>query len=179
MQPDAPPDTTQAQPSGWLILVRMLLGFFIGGVLFILLWAGLNFGFGTALDGPIGAFIMEPPCQRLARTNERLTGYSPGKAGGGGRAISPSVCYFGSRRITVTGQTDGLGFTQREGLLIAGGLVGYAVCFILAAVGAVYLVGLCRRLMPFLRHPPGLNHRNASESGARVSPTASTPAKEK
>jgi hypothetical protein len=151
-QPDIAPDTTQAEPPGWFILVRMLLGFLFGGVLFVLLWAVLNFSFGTLLDGPIGAFIMEPPCQRLARTSERLTGYAPGKAGGGGRAISPSVCYFGSRRVTVVGQTDGLGFTQREGLLIAGGLFGYLACFIAALVSAVYLVALCRRLMPVLRH---------------------------
>ena len=153
MQPDISPVAAQAEPPGWLILVRMLLGFLIGGVLFILLWAGLNFGFGTMLDGPIGAFIMEPPCQRLARTSERLTGYSPGKAGGGGRANSPSVCYFGARRVIVAGQTDGLGFTQREGLLIAGGLVGYSLCFIIALVGAVYLVALCRRLMPAQSKP--------------------------
>lgn len=151
MQPDISPVAAQADPPGWLILVRMLLGLLIGGVLFILLWASLNFGFGTMLDGPIGAFIMEPPCQRLAQTSERLTGYSPGTAGSGGRANSPSVCYFGSRRVMVAGQTDGLGFTQREGLLIAGGLLGYLLCFIAALVGAAYLVALCRRLMPVLR----------------------------
>jgi hypothetical protein len=144
MQPDISSDGEQAAPSGWVILGRMMVSLLIGGVVFILLWAGLNFGFGNLLDGPIGAFVMEQPCRRLARTNERLTGYSPGKAGSGERAISPSVCHFGSRPAFVAGQTDGLGFTQREGLLIAGGLVGYLLCFIMALVGAVYLVGLGR-----------------------------------
>jgi hypothetical protein len=108
-----------------------------------------------------------------------LTGYSPGKAGGGGRAISPSVCYFGSRRVIVAGQTDGLGFTQREGLLIVGGLVGYLLCFISALVGAVYLVGLGRRLVRGLLRMLKRNPHHSKEFGARVSPTASTPAKEK
>jgi hypothetical protein len=179
MQPDISPDTEQAAPSGWVILGQMMVNLLVGSVLFILLWAGVNFGFGTLLDGPIGAFVMEQPCQRLAHTNERLTGYSPGKAGGGGRAISPSVCYFGSRRVIVAGQTDGLGFTQREGLLIVGGLVGYLLCFISALVGAVYLVGLGRRLVRGLLRVLKRNQHHSKEFGARVSPTASTPDKEK
>ncbi|MEQ1773598.1 MAG: hypothetical protein ABL891_07425 [Burkholderiales bacterium] len=179
MQPDISPDAEQVAPSGGLILGRMMVDLLIGGVLFILLWAGLNFGFGTLLDGPIGAFVMEPPCQRLARTNERLTGYSPGKAGGGGRATSPSVCYFGSRAVKVAGQTDGLGFTAREGLLIVGGLVGYMLCFITALVGAVYLVGLGRRLVRGVPHLIKRNHHHSKGTGARGSAAASTPSKEK
>lgn len=144
-----PADSTIArriEPAGWLILLRMLLGMVIGGLLFVLLWAGLNFGFGTSLDGPIGALVMEQPCQRLARTSERLTGYTPGKASRNGRS-SPSVCHFSSRSVTVVGQTDDIGFASREGLLILGGLVGYGVCFVLAILGAVFLVRSGRRLI--------------------------------
>ncbi len=147
MQPEISPGVGQEALSGWVILGRMLVDLFIGGALFVLLWAGLNFGFGTLLEGPIGAFVMEQPCQRLARTEERLAGYAPGTAGSRGMAISPSVCYFDSRSVVVAGQIDNLGFTHREGLLILGGLAGYLLCFILAAFCAVYLVGLGRRLL--------------------------------
>lgn len=136
----------QTEPSGSATLVKALLGLLIGGVLFVLLWAGLNFAFGTALDGPIGAFVMEQPCQRFANTRERLTGYSPGTASRGRRS-TPSVCHFGSRPVSVVGLTDAMGFTSREGVLIAGGLVGYGVCFVVALLGAVYLVVRSWRLM--------------------------------
>ena len=131
--------TDDAEPSGAILLVQTLLRLLIGGMLFVVLWAFLNYGFGTALDGPIAAIIMETPCQRLDRSSERVTGYRLGTAGKG-RASTPSVCYFGPRRVVVAGQTDALGFQWRELELIVLGLVGYAVCFVSAAVCTVYLV---------------------------------------
>ena len=98
-----------------------------------------NYGFGTALDGPIAAFIMEKPCQRLAGTSERLTGYALG-TGGKGRPSRPSVCHFGARRVVVGGRIDALGFQWREFQLIVLGLLGYALCFVSAGVGTVYLI---------------------------------------
>ncbi len=39
-------------------LVGLLASGVLGCGLFVVLWAGLNFGFGSALDGPIGAFVV-------------------------------------------------------------------------------------------------------------------------
>ena len=137
------PSTTDAESSGattsWVRLVQAILRLLIGGMLFVVLWACLSYGFGTALDGPIAALIMETPCQRLDRTSERLTSYRLG-TGGKGRASTPSVCYFGPRRVVVAGRIDDLGFQWRELELIVVGLVGYAACFVSAGVGTVYLI---------------------------------------
>lgn len=114
--------------------IGCLLSFVVAGLLFVPLWAGVNFAFGTALDGPVGAFLMEAPCQRLAHTSEPLSRYS---FGGGWKRTAPSVCHFQSRTVHVT-QTDG--FTGREFVYLMTGLVGYAVCFAGSLVLTVYLV---------------------------------------
>ena len=114
--------------------IGCLLSFVVAGLLFVPLWAGVNFAFGTALDGPVGAFLMETPCQRLAHTTEPLSRYS---FGGGWKRTAPSVCHFPSRTVHVT-QTDG--FTGREFVYLMTGLVGYAVCFAGSLVLTIYLV---------------------------------------
>ena len=138
-----PPSIHDAESSGatlsWVLLVQTILRLVVGGMLFVVLWAFLNYGFGTALDGPVAAVIMETPCQQLDRTSERLTGYRLGTTGKG-RSSTPSVCYFGPRRVVVGGRIDALGFQWRELELIVVGLVGYATCFVSAGVGAVYLI---------------------------------------
>lgn len=121
-------------------LVRAALMF----LLFVPAWAGMNFAFGTALDGPIGVFVMETPCQRLVQrlggTPERLDRYVLGKSAGRGRS-SPSICHFASRSVRVgDGPTDGLGFTEREFAYLAIGFAGYAACFAGAAVLAFVVV---------------------------------------
>jgi hypothetical protein len=123
-------------------LVGLLLSGLIGTALLVPLWAALNFAFGTALDGPIGAAIMEPPCQRLARTNEPLERYVLG--GGKGR-YSSSVCHFASGPVRVDGKTEGLGFTGRELGYLALGFAGYAACFAGALMLAFFIVRLGRR----------------------------------
>jgi len=119
------------------MLVGLVLSGLVGTLLFVPAWAGMNFAFGTALDGPIGAFIMEPPCQRLAGTTEPLTRYTLGT---GKVRVSASVCHFGSRRVRVDGPTDGLGFTGRELAYLVVGFAGYAVCFAGALAFAVSVV---------------------------------------
>ena len=151
MSPSAHPPADDTQPPGWIMLVQRLLSLALGTILFVLLWAGLNFVFGTALDGPISAFIMARPCQRLDGTAERLTGYTLGK-GGKGRRSTPSVCHFGPRSVTVTGRIDALGFRWREFLLFVFGLGGYAVCFVSAGVSTYYVVHQGRRLLSRLGH---------------------------
>ena len=125
--------------------VGCVFGWLLGGLLFLPIWAVVNNAFGTALDGPIGAFVMESPCQRLARTTEPLSRYTLGKR------KSSSVCHFASETIHVTGATDGLGFTGHEFVYIVIGLVGYAVCFVGAALLAVFLAltgsRLCSRVL--------------------------------
>jgi hypothetical protein len=131
-------------------LLGLLVSWVVGCLLFVPLWAGLNFGFGTALDGPIGAFVMETPCQRLAGTTEPLTRYT---LGGGKARVSSSVCHFASGGVRVAdGQTDGLGFTGRELAYLVIGFVGYAACFAGAIVVTVVLVRAGRRL---IRRPAG------------------------
>lgn len=112
-------------------------------MLFVPLWAALNFAFGAALDGPIGGFVMEAPCQRLAGTHEPLSRYA---LGGKGRYAS-SVCYFASGPVRVVGKTEGLGFAGRELAYLMLGFVGYAVCFVSALLLAVAVVRVGRRLL--------------------------------
>jgi len=116
-----------------------LVRFVVMLLLFVPSWAGLNFAFGTTLDGPVGAFMMETPCQRLAQRMggppERLDRYDMG-----GRR-SPSVCRFASRSIRVgDGPTDGLGFSEREFAYLAIGFVGYVACLVGAMVLAFFVV---------------------------------------
>ena len=121
--------------------IRTLVGLFatwlVGSVLFVVSWAGLNFAFGTALDGPIGAFVMEAPCQRLAHTSEPLSRYT---LGSGKVRISSSVCHFASGPVRVDDRPkDGLGFTRRELAYLVIGFAGYAACFA-AALGLTFLM---------------------------------------
>lgn len=116
-----------------------LLRVVLGGLLFVPVWAGLNFAVGTALDGPVGVIVMDPPCQRLlqrvGRSPERLDRYQIG-----GRR-TPSVCHFASRSIRVgDGPTDGLGFTERELVYLAIQFAGLAACFAGALALAFILV---------------------------------------
>ncbi len=132
----------EAKPT--LALVGLLLSGLLGCLLFVPLWAGMNFAFGSALDGPIGAFVMEKPCQRLAGTNEPLTRYA--LSSGKGRN-SASVCHFASGPIRVDGPTDGLGFTGREFVYLVIGFVGYAACFVGALALTIVIVRPVRRFV--------------------------------
>jgi hypothetical protein len=130
-------------------VIALVLGWLVGCLLFVPLWAGLNFAFGTALDGPIGAFVMESPCQRLAGTTESLSRYTLSK--GKGR-LSSSVCHFASGPIRVSDRpTDGLGFTGREFVYLMIGFAGYAVCLVGAMVLAVFFVRAGGRLVALAR----------------------------
>jgi hypothetical protein len=123
-------------------LVGLAARWLLGCVLFVPLWAGMNFVFGTALDGPIGAFVMEPPCQRLARTTEPLRRYT---LGGGKSRLSGSVCHFASGARRVDGPTDGLGFTGRELAYLVVGFIGYGACFAAALALTVVVAGAGQR----------------------------------
>jgi hypothetical protein len=138
----APPSAGDDAKPIWSV-IGLLLSVVIGGVLFVVLWAGANFAFGTALDGPIGAYIMEPSCQRYARTSEPLVRYVLGT--GGRNRVGTSVCHFASGPVPVNGPTDGLGFTGREFVYLVTGLAGYAVCFASALTATFYLVRAGRR----------------------------------
>ena len=128
-------------------LVRAALMF----LLFVPSWAGLNFAFGTALDGPVGVLLMETPCQRLAQRMggppERLDRYVLGQ-GTRGRRSTPSACHFASRSIRVgDSPTEGLGFTEREFAYLVVGFVGYAACLAGAAALAFFVVKAGWRLI--------------------------------
>ena len=124
----------------------LLLSWLVGSLLFVPLWAGLNFAFGTALDGPIGVFVMEPPCQRLAGTTEPLSRYTLGR--GNKMRASSSVCHFASGPLRVADRpTEGLGFTGREFAYLMLGFAGYAVCFVGALALAFFLVHGGRRVV--------------------------------
>lgn len=128
--------------------LALVLCFLVGALLFVPLWAGLNFAFGTALDGPIGGFVMEAPCQRLAGTTEPLSRYT---LGGGKVRLSSSVCHFASGPLRVDGATDGLGFTGRELVYLLTGFAGYAACFVGALVLTVCIIRAGRRLFALVR----------------------------
>lgn len=153
-------DEAKATPT----VIGLLLSLVAGTLLFVPLWAGLNFAFGTALDGPIGAIIMEPSCQRLAHTTEPLSRYTLGT---GKVRISSSVCHFASGRVRVDGRTEGLGFTERELAYLMVGFAGYAVCFGGALVLTVALIQSGRRFFALLlskaklrRHPRSASRRS-------------------
>lgn len=124
-------------------LIALLVSWIAGTLLFIPLWALLNFAFGTALDGPIGAFILETPCQRLAGTTEPLSRYAIGT---GRVRLASSVCHFASGPVRVDGPTDGLGFTERELAYLVLGFAGYAACFVGALVLAICVIRASRRV---------------------------------
>ena len=136
------------EPKASATLLGLALSWILGCVSFVPLWAGLNFGFGSALDGPIGAFVMETPCQRLANTTEPLSRY---KIGGGKSRVSSSVCHFASGPIRVDGPTDGLGFTGREFAYLVIGFAGYGACLVAAIVLSFQVVRGGRRLLSLAR----------------------------
>ena len=139
-------DENEVSPSTF---VGFMVSGVVGCLLFVPLWALLNLAFGTALDGPIGAFIMETPCQRLVGTTEPLLRYKLG-AGGKGRRLSSSVCHFASGPVGVDDRPiEGLGFRGREFVYLAIGFVGYAVCFAGALVLSFFLVRMGRRGLAF------------------------------
>lgn len=130
-------------PKSKSTLVGLAVSWLVGCLLFVPAWAGLNFAFGTALDGPIGAFVMETPCQRLASTTEPLHHY---KLSGGKSRAASSVCHFASGPVRVDGPTDGLGFKGRELLYLVIGFAGYAACFAGALALTFWLVRSARRI---------------------------------
>lgn len=140
-----PPGAEDPQPTS--TLVGLVVSWVIGCLLFVPAWAGLNFAFGTALDGPLGAFVMETPCQRLANTTEPLHHY---KLSGGKSRASSSVCHFASGPVRVDGPTDGLGFKWRELAYLVVGFVGYAACFAGALALTIGIVRTARRVMAAL-----------------------------
>ncbi|HEU5072699.1 MAG TPA: hypothetical protein VFU02_00965 [Polyangiaceae bacterium] len=128
-------------------LLGLMVSGLVGSLLFVPLWAGLNYAFGTALDGPIGAFIMEPPCQRLAGTTEPLSRYTLGT---GTVRVASSVCHFASGPIHVDDRpTDGLGFRGRELVYLLVGFVGYAACLAGAVLLSFFLVRAGRLFFAF------------------------------
>jgi hypothetical protein len=158
MKSQVPLEGDDAQPPSRLI--GLAFSCLVGILLFVPLWAGLNFAFGTALDGPIGAFVMEPPCQRLAGTTEPLSRYTLGH---GKARLSSSVCHFASGPIRVAdGRTDGLGFTGRELAYLVLGFAGYALCLAGALVLTVSMVRVGRRLLglAWARARPSLGRRS-------------------
>jgi len=145
--------------------VGVVLSWLVGCLLFVPLWAGLNFTFGTALDGPIGVFVMESPCQRLVRTTEPLRRYTLGT---GKARLSSSVCHFASGPVRVADRpTDGLGFTGREFVYLAVGFVGYAACLAGALVLAVLLVNVGRRFFALALGRAKLGRREPSSPTRR------------
>jgi len=141
MKSQGPLHGDEAQPTSGL--VALAFSCLVGSLLFVPLWAGMNFAFGSALDGPIGAFVMERPCQRLAGTTEPLSRYTLGH---GKVQLSSSVCHFasGPRRVA-DGRTDGLGFTGHELAYLVIGFMGYALCLAGALVLTVSIVRVGRR----------------------------------
>jgi len=130
------------EPQSTSALLGLAARWLLGCVLFVPLWALMNYAFGAALDGPIGAFVMETPCQRLAGTTEPLRRYT---LGGGRSRLSSSVCHFASGPRRVVGPTDGLGFTGRELAYLAAGFVGYGACLAAALVLTFMLARAGRR----------------------------------
>jgi hypothetical protein len=126
----ATPQPIDESTPGWILLLRILLGFLVGGVIFVLLWAGLNWSWGTLIETTIAPAVFDEPCQRLTSGAERLTRYSKRATSRTGRLIQRAVCHFGEQATPVNEETWSKEFEGRElGLFLVEGAVYFAIIF--------------------------------------------------
>lgn len=138
----------------WTAPVLVLLGLPVGLLLFFVLWAGLNWSWTQLFDAVVVPGVMEPPCQRLAQTADRLTGYAKRATGRRGQLLQRARCQFGVRQVMVDEATWDKEFhTPELGLfLLDGGLL--CVCLVGAILGTVQLGILAIRGWTFLTTSP-------------------------
>jgi hypothetical protein len=128
----------------WTAPVLVLLSAVVALFLFFVLWAGLNWSWTQLLDHVVSPRVMGPPCQRLANTPERLTGYTKQSTSRSGRSW-PARCHFGERQVVVDEWTWRKEFKTREfGLFLLDGAL-LLVCLAAAIIGIVKLSMLARR----------------------------------
>jgi hypothetical protein len=136
----ATPQPIDESTPGWLLLLKLLLGLLAGGVIFVLLWAGLNWSWGTLIETTIAPAVFDEPCQRLTSGAERLTRYSKRATSRTGRLIQRAVCHFGERSTPVNEETWSREFQGRElGLFLVEGAGLFAI-FFGAILGTVWLM---------------------------------------
>jgi hypothetical protein len=129
----------------WTTPVLVLLGV-PGGLLFCwVLWAGLTWSWTQLFTALVAPCVMEPPCQRLADTTARLTGYTQRATGRSGQMIRRAKCQFGARQIVVDDSTWEQAFQARElGLFLLDGAL-LVVCLGGAIISTIQLGILAMR----------------------------------
>lgn len=113
------------EPPGWQILLKILIvGPLMTGV-FVVIWACLNFAWGTALDELISPAVFTEPCRRLANSDATLTRYAPRATSRRGVLIQRARCHFGAQEVVVNDRVWDREFSAREFwlLLVVNGLV--------------------------------------------------------
>jgi hypothetical protein len=126
----ATPQPIDELTPGWLLLLKILLGLLTAGVIFVLLWAGLNWSWGTLIETTIAPAVFDEPCQRLTSGAERLTRYSKRATSRTGRLIQRAVCHFGERATPVNEETWSKEFEGRElGVFLVEGAGYFAIIF--------------------------------------------------
>jgi hypothetical protein len=123
----------------WTAPVLVLLSLPVGLLTFFVLWAGLNWSWTQLFTAIVTPRVMEPPCQRLAHTTDRLTGYAKRATGRSGRLLQRASCQFGVRQVVVDEGTWAQAFQTRElGLFLLDGALLF-VCLGGAILGTVQL----------------------------------------
>jgi hypothetical protein len=176
-QPATPPPIDELTP-GWLVLLKILLGFVTGGVIFVLLWAGLNWSWATVLETTIAPAVFEEPCQRLTGAADRLTRFSKRSTSRTGRLIQRAICHFGERATPVNEATWSKEFEAREfGVFLLEG-AGLFACIFGAILGTVALMiragrawdRLAARWIPTPAPPDPARPRRSPRAGRGRSP---------
>jgi hypothetical protein len=144
--------SSEPTPPGWLVLLRIAVTWPLAAAGFVLLWAGLNAGWGATLDAVIAPAVFAESCQRLAGTTAPLTGYTPRRTGRRGALVEAPKCHFGARPVGMSEATWDREFAAREFwlYLAANGLFLFLNIFA-AVIGTVWLALLVDRLIGRLR----------------------------
>lgn len=152
-------EVAENEPPGWLTLLKILIVLPLMTGVFVVIWAFLNFGWGTALEKFITPGVFSEPCQRLAATTTPLTRYAPRETSRRGRLISMARCHFGEQETIVYEPVWEREFATREFwlLLVIYGL-GLMACLIAALFCTFQLFFLGQRAISIL-----LRRRDASK----------------
>jgi hypothetical protein len=143
---------SEPTPPGWLVLLRIAVTWPLAAATFVLRWAGLNAGWGAALDAAIAPAVFAEPCQRPAGTTAPLTGSTHRRTGRRGGLIEAPQRQFGAWPVGMSEATWDREFAARESWLsIAANLRVLFLDIFAAVIGAIWLALLVDRLIGRLR----------------------------
>src|SRR5689334_23684876 len=98
---DTPSEHAGNETPGWLTLLKILIVLPVMGCIFVVIWACLNFAWGTALEKFITPAVFSEPCNRLAASTTPLTRYEPRETSRRGKLLRLARCNFGEQAVIV------------------------------------------------------------------------------